>query len=173
MADTATKMATDGGGGAVDGRHSKDCKHDIGPGLKSQHGNNFFANFCTNSYKRIHTNEFIQLLHKLYSTISYTVWFLYQFIQFLYDLYSMNSYKVCFFILFLCSIPHTHIAYQMQTCSGVYTKGQRQLSKNPSICVCGGGGGDRRQLTRINNADMGTNEEQSPPRNITPSLCHL
>jgi len=29
------KMATDRGGGAVDGRHSNDCKHDIGPGLKS------------------------------------------------------------------------------------------------------------------------------------------
>jgi len=42
MADTATKMATDGGGGAVDGRHSEDCKRDIGPGLKFQHGNNFF-----------------------------------------------------------------------------------------------------------------------------------
>ena len=25
MADTATKMATDGGGGVVDGRHSGDC----------------------------------------------------------------------------------------------------------------------------------------------------
>jgi hypothetical protein len=45
----------------------------------------------------IHTNEFIQLLYKLYSTNSYTVWFLYQFIQFLYELYSTNSYKVWFF----------------------------------------------------------------------------
>ena len=82
MADTVTKMATDGGGGAVDGRHSEDGKRDIGPGLKSQPGNNFIANFCMNSYNLIHTNEFIQLLHKLYSTILYTVWFLYQFIQF-------------------------------------------------------------------------------------------
>jgi len=36
------KMATDRGGGAVDGRHGDDCKRDIGPGLKSQPGNNFF-----------------------------------------------------------------------------------------------------------------------------------
>ena len=36
------KMATDGGGGAVDDRHSDDCKRDIGPGLKSQPGYNFF-----------------------------------------------------------------------------------------------------------------------------------
>ncbi len=28
-------MATDRGGGEVDGRHSDDCKRDIGPGLKS------------------------------------------------------------------------------------------------------------------------------------------
>ena len=49
-------MATDGGGRAVDGRHSDDCKRDIGTGLKSQPGYNFFfANFCMNSYKRIHT----------------------------------------------------------------------------------------------------------------------
>ena len=36
------KMATDRGGGAVDGRHGDDCKRDIGPGLKSQPGNNLF-----------------------------------------------------------------------------------------------------------------------------------
>jgi len=36
------KMATDGGGGALNGRHSDDCKHDIGPRLKSQPGYNFF-----------------------------------------------------------------------------------------------------------------------------------
>jgi len=48
-------MATDRDGGAVDGRLGDDCKRDIGPGLKSQPGNIFFANFCTNSYKRIHT----------------------------------------------------------------------------------------------------------------------
>ena len=36
------KMATDRGGGAVDGRHGDDCKRNIGPGLKSQPGNNFF-----------------------------------------------------------------------------------------------------------------------------------
>ena len=45
-------------------------------------------------FVRIHTHEFIQLLYKLYSTNSYTVWFLYQFIQFFYKLYSTNSYKV-------------------------------------------------------------------------------
>ena len=28
-------MATDGEGGVADGRHSDDCKRDIGPGLKS------------------------------------------------------------------------------------------------------------------------------------------
>jgi len=33
-------------------------------------------------FVRIHTNEFIQLLYKLYSTNSYMVWFLYQFIHF-------------------------------------------------------------------------------------------
>jgi len=36
------KMATDGGGEAVDSRHTDDCKRDIGPGLKSQPGYNFF-----------------------------------------------------------------------------------------------------------------------------------
>jgi len=44
------KMATDGGGWVVDGRHSDNCKRNIGPVLKS-----CFANFCTNSNKRIHT----------------------------------------------------------------------------------------------------------------------
>ena len=44
----------------------------IGPGLKSQPGFNFFSLF----FVRIHTNEFIQLLYKLCSTNSYTVWFL-------------------------------------------------------------------------------------------------
>jgi len=29
------KMATDGGGRVVDGRHSDNCKHNIGPGMKS------------------------------------------------------------------------------------------------------------------------------------------
>jgi hypothetical protein len=62
----------------------------IGPGLKSQPGCNLFLLICV----RIHTNEFIQLLYKLYSMNSYTVWFLYQFIHFLYKLYSTNSYKV-------------------------------------------------------------------------------
>jgi len=47
----------DGGGGAMDGRQSDDCKRDIGPGLKSQPGYIFFTNFCTNSYKRIHTMD--------------------------------------------------------------------------------------------------------------------
>jgi len=84
------KMGTDGGGGGVDGRHGDNCKRDIGPGLKSQPENNFFSLI----FVRIHSNEFIQLLYKLYSTNSYTVWFLYQFIQFLYKLYSMNACKV-------------------------------------------------------------------------------
>jgi len=39
------KMATDGGGGEVDGRHSNDCKPDIGPRMKSQPGYNFFREF--------------------------------------------------------------------------------------------------------------------------------
>jgi hypothetical protein len=46
-------------------------------------------------FVRIHTNEFIQLLYKLFSTNSYTVWFLYQFIH--HTNYStatyVNSYK--------------------------------------------------------------------------------
>jgi hypothetical protein len=75
---------------SVTGTHSEDCKCDIGPGLKSQPGIQFFSLILV----QIHTHEFIQLLYKLYSTNSYTVWFLYQFIQFLYDLYSTNSYKV-------------------------------------------------------------------------------
>ena len=54
------KMATDGGGGGVGGRHIDDCKHDIGPGLKSQPGCNFFSLI----FVRIYTNEFIQLLYK-------------------------------------------------------------------------------------------------------------
>jgi hypothetical protein len=44
-------------------------------------------------FVQIHTNEFIQLLYKLFSANSYTVWFLYQFIHFLYKLYSTNSYN--------------------------------------------------------------------------------
>jgi len=84
------EMATDGGRGVVDGRHSNDCKRDIGPRLKSQPGYNLFSLI----FVQIHTNEFIQLLYKLYSTNSYTVWFLYQLIQCLYELYSTNSYKV-------------------------------------------------------------------------------
>jgi hypothetical protein len=44
-------------------------------------------------FVRIHTNEFMQLLYKLCSTNSYTVWFLYQFVHFLYKLYSTNSYN--------------------------------------------------------------------------------
>ncbi len=56
----------------------------ISPGLKSQTGFFFFSLI----FVRIHTNEFIQLLYKLFSTNSYTVWFLYQFVHFLYKLYS-------------------------------------------------------------------------------------
>jgi len=92
----ADKMATDGGGGVVDGRHSDDCKRDIGPRLKSQPGYNFFSLI----FVRIHTNKFIQLIYKLLSTNSYTVWFLYQFIQFLYELYSTNSTRCDFLIFF-------------------------------------------------------------------------
>jgi len=52
-------------------------------------------------FVRIHINEFIQLIYKLYSTNSYMVWFLYQFIQLFYELYSTNSYKMLFFFLSL------------------------------------------------------------------------
>jgi len=48
------KIAIDGGGGVVDGRHSDNCKRNIGPQLKSQRGYNFFTIFCTNLYKRIY-----------------------------------------------------------------------------------------------------------------------
>jgi hypothetical protein len=50
-------------------------------------------------FVQIHTNEFIQLLYKLYSTNLYTVWFSYEFIQFLYELY-YDSYKVWFFTFY-------------------------------------------------------------------------
>ena len=83
-------LATDGKGGAVDGRHGDNCKRNIGPGLKSQPGKNSFSLF----FVQIHTHEFIQLLYKLYCTNLYAVWFLYQFIQLFYKLYSTNSYKV-------------------------------------------------------------------------------
>jgi len=56
-------MATDIRGGVVDGRHSDDCKRDIGPRLKSQLGYNLFLLI----FVRIQTNKFIQLLYKLYS----------------------------------------------------------------------------------------------------------
>jgi len=83
----------------VYGRHSNNCKHDIGPRLKSQPGYNFFSPI----FVRIHTNEFIQLLYKLYSTNSYTMWFLYQFIQYLDELYSTNS-TWCDFLFFSMSV---------------------------------------------------------------------
>jgi hypothetical protein len=49
------KMATDGGGGALDGRDGDDCKPywsrvEIPTWMQF-----FSANFCTNSYKQIHT----------------------------------------------------------------------------------------------------------------------
>ena len=75
------KMATDGRGGVVDGETAMIASH-IGPGLKSQPGCHFVSRF----FVQIHTNEFIQLLYKLYSKNSYMVWFLYQFIHFLYKL---------------------------------------------------------------------------------------
>jgi hypothetical protein len=97
------KMATGGGGGAVNGRHSDDCKRDFGPRLKSPPGYKLFSLiivWCefihSVVFVRIHTNEFIQLLYKMYSTNSYTMWFLYQFMQFVNELYSTNSYKVVF-----------------------------------------------------------------------------
>jgi len=59
--------------------------------------------FCSMGHSwilvRIHTNLFIQLIYKLYSTNSYTVWFLYQFIQLLYKLYT-HSYTVWFLYQF-------------------------------------------------------------------------
>ena len=61
----------------------------IGPRLKSQPGFFFFSLI----FVQIHTNEFIQFLYKLFSTNSYTVWFLYQFVHFLYKLYSTNSFN--------------------------------------------------------------------------------
>jgi hypothetical protein len=63
----------------------------IGPGLKSQPGFNFFSLIFVRI--QIHTNEFIQLLYKLCSMNSYTMWFLYQFIHFVYELYITNSYN--------------------------------------------------------------------------------
>ncbi len=46
----------------------------------------------------------MQLLYKLYSTNSTTVWFLYQFIQFLYELYNTNSYKEGLLLLLFLSL---------------------------------------------------------------------
>jgi len=60
------KMATDEGGGVVDGGHSDVCKREIGPGLISQPGIQFFPLILV----RIHTNEFIQLAYKLYLFIN-------------------------------------------------------------------------------------------------------
>ncbi len=70
-------MATEGGGGMVDDRDGDDCKP-YWSRVEIPTWMQFFSLICV----RIHTNEFIQLLYKLYSTNSYTVWFLYQFIHF-------------------------------------------------------------------------------------------
>ena len=71
------KMATDGGDGVVDGRDGNDCKP-----YWSRVEIPTWMQFFSQSFVQIHTNKFIQLLYKLYSTNSYTVWFLYQFIHF-------------------------------------------------------------------------------------------
>ena len=75
--DFIYKMATDGGGGAVFSRDGDDCKP-----YWSRVEIPTWMQFFSQSFVQIHTNKFIQLLYKLYSTNSYTVWFLYQFIHF-------------------------------------------------------------------------------------------
>jgi len=82
------KMATDGGGGAVMADTAT-----VQARYWSRVEISTLKQFFSLIFVQIHTNEFIQLLYKLYSTNSYTVWFLYQFIQYLYELYSTNSYK--------------------------------------------------------------------------------
>ena len=60
------KTATDGGGGAVDGRHSDDCKRNIGPGLKSPPVSFVsYCNygFCTNSLIYIPIRISRQIFH--------------------------------------------------------------------------------------------------------------
>ena len=71
------KMATNGGGRVGRQQRRQSIASHIDPGLKSQPG--FFFPLI---FVRIHTNEFIQLLYKLCSTNSYTMWFLYQFVHF-------------------------------------------------------------------------------------------
>ncbi len=71
-------MATDGGGGVVDGRARRFQARILVPGWNpNPDANLFFAYFCI----QIDQNEFIQL-YKLYSTNSYK-----------YKLYSTNSYN--------------------------------------------------------------------------------
>jgi len=64
-------------------------------------------------FVRIHTNEFIQLLYKLYSTNLYTVRFLYQFIQ--------------FFIRTIVRIHHTRLYHRLPRPLG-YTRLPRPLA---------------------------------------------
>ena len=79
---------TNGSGRVVDGRDGDDCK----PYWSRVEIPTWFL-FFSLIFVQIHTNEFIQLLYKLFSTNSCTVWFLYQFVHFLYKLYSTNLYN--------------------------------------------------------------------------------
>jgi hypothetical protein len=72
------KMGTNRGGGEVDGRDGNDCK----PFWSQVEIPTRMQIFFSLIFVRIHTNEFIQMIYKLYRTNSYTVWFLYQFIHF-------------------------------------------------------------------------------------------
>ena len=78
----------------VDGRDGDDCKP-YWSRVEIPTWMQFFSLICV----RIHTNEFIQLLYKLYSTNSYTVGFFVPIHTFLYELYSTNSYKIFNFFL--------------------------------------------------------------------------
>ena len=67
------KMGTDGGGGGVDGVTLRRLQAILVPGWNPIFF--FFANFCTNSYIRIHIIR--TLLYKLYSTNSYNLYIFY------------------------------------------------------------------------------------------------
>ncbi len=73
------KMATYGGGGVVDDVTLRRLQA-IWVRVEIPTRTQIFFSLI---FVRIHTNEFIQLLYELYSTNSYTVWFLYQFIHFI------------------------------------------------------------------------------------------
>jgi len=103
------KMATDGGGRWWMADTATIASTILVPGWNPHLDTIFFANncivrICTQcGFVRIHINEFTQLLYKLYSTYSYTVWFLYKFIQFLYELYYQYIQSVIFFFLVCAS----------------------------------------------------------------------